>query len=55
MRIPTPPPFDRRLSLRIDRLIIALEATSDPTRRAWLRFLKFGNEREIPPFVGRAR
>ena len=49
---PTTPggiPFDRTLSLALDRLIIALDASPSAPRRFLLRMHKRWLERHIPP------
>lgn len=43
------PPFDQRLSSRIDCIIIRLEATTPKTfSRAWMRLQKRVAERNVP-------
>jgi hypothetical protein len=46
------PPFDRRLSLTLDAIVIALEAATDETRRAWLRWMKRMTELRAMPKGG---
>jgi hypothetical protein len=41
-------PFDRDLSTRLDVIIIAIEASDSPIRRAWLRWLKMICELRVP-------
>ncbi len=46
---PARPPFDQRLSSRIDRIILKLEATRPKTiGRAWVRLEKRIAERHVP-------
>jgi hypothetical protein len=60
MESPTPhapaqrAPFDRRLSLRLDGLIVALESAPPWNRRAWLHTVKRIAERHVPAFGRRA-
>jgi hypothetical protein len=46
------PPFDLALSLRLDSLIIALEADDQPPvmRRVWLKVQKRWAERHVPAY-----
>lgn len=48
-----PPTFDRELSFKLDRLIIALEDNPPAVRRAWLHLVKRWHERSVPPFPPR--
>jgi hypothetical protein len=50
---PHRPAFDRWLSLTLDCIIVALERTADPARRAWLRWFKALVEHDIPSFGGK--
>jgi hypothetical protein len=46
---PLAPPFDRRLSLDLDHLIVGLERPAlRPAWRAWLRSLTCAAERRLP-------
>ncbi len=40
--------FDRALSRRIDRIIVAMDVARNPLRRAWLQLRKRWIEREAP-------
>lgn len=49
-----PHPFDPRLSRRLDRIVIQIEAGPPPLQRMCLRLLKRACERTVPSYAGKA-
>jgi len=48
-------PFDRTLSLRLDRLVLAIELGPPAVQRLALRLFKRYSERLVPAFGGQQR